>query len=89
MAGGRKPKDLDTVDQVHAELAAWLRQMADEEHKRAEWVDAAALDAGDVQHTLEGDQIRFGARALRKAAEQIEDGSWRQHRAPPTGGSDG
>jgi hypothetical protein len=65
--------------EVCAEIAAWLRQMADEERKRAKWADEAALDVGDVPLTLEGDKIRFGARALCAAAAQLEDGSWRQH----------
>ncbi len=65
--------------EVCAEIASWLRQMADEERKRAEWTDAAALDAGDIVHTLEGDKIGGGAHALCAAAKQIEDGTWRQH----------
>jgi hypothetical protein len=69
----------DTGKEVCAEIAAWLRQMADEERKRAKWADEAALDAGDVMHTWEGDKIRGGARALCAAAKQLEDGSWRQH----------
>jgi hypothetical protein len=69
----------DTGKEVCKEIAAWLRQMAEEERKRAKWTDEAALDAGDVMHTWEGDKIRSGARALCAAAAQLEDGSWRQH----------
>ena len=72
--------------EVCSEIVTWLRQMADEERKRAEWTDAAALDAGDIVHTLEGDKIRFGAHALCAAAKQIEDGTWRQHAKGPAGG---
>jgi len=72
--------------EVCSEIVAWLRQMADEERKRAEWTDAAALDAGDIVHTLEGDKIRSGAHALCAAAKQIEDGTWRQHAKGPAGG---
>lgn len=72
--------------EVCSEIVSWLRQMADEERKRAEWTDAAALDAGDIVHTLEGDKIRFGAHALCTAAKQIEDGTWRQHAKGPAGG---
>lgn len=75
--------------EASSEIVSWLRQMADEERKRAEWTDAAALDAGDIMHTLEGDKIRFGAHALCAAAKQIEDGTWRQHARVPAGGPGG
>jgi hypothetical protein len=89
LALGEMYRRLDGKD-ITKEIAAWLRQMAEEERKRAKWADEAALDAGDVPRTLEGDKIRGGARALCAAAKQLEDGSWLQH-APKgrAGGSDG
>ncbi len=78
-SGDNLPDDLPALTREasskrDAEICSWLLLMAAGEEKCAKDFDAVALDAGDADHTREGDVIRGGARALRKAAERIREG---------------